>query len=114
MNYPEKINWYGFAMGILIFFSFSLYGPSLPSGSTQDLTIQTDSLPPGTQNFIVDTIYTFDPATGKETVRIVKNRLEKTKKQPIANSSDWDIDTIIIFDPVTKTEEIKIIKNKKN
>ncbi|MEM9920101.1 MAG: hypothetical protein AAF990_18540 [Bacteroidota bacterium] len=99
----------------LLLFSFQSYPVYLQAIDGEN--IPQDSLPPrivGDENIVIDTVIIFDPATGQETIQVVKTRVdlnEPAVANTLSESTEDEIDTIIIFDSQTFQETMIIVKD---
>lgn len=96
-----------FALGL---FSFKSY-PVNADGTPYEAMVN-DSIP-----VITDTIILFDPATGKETVTIVKRAESSSSGATPVSELVYDevktgIDTVIVFDPADYSETMYIINHE--
>lgn len=100
----SKFNYFWIApmlVALLVFFSCESYDVVVKSNEeVVELTSST-----------VDTVITFDPATGKETVQIVERNKGASSPDIIVEEK---IDTVFVFDPETGEENVHIIKSPSN
>lgn len=85
------------------FLSFQSQSVSTPKTTNP---IVLDTLPN-----TVDTVYVYDPTTGKETITVIVNQEEKPKHTDY-KPKNKGIDTIIIYNPEIKKEMIIVINNE--
>lgn len=104
-------------LGVAILISAFFAGMSFKTATTvrkpNPVTESRDTLPPKpSRAMVIDTIITFDPSTGKESMQVVQSPLgeaEMLKKFP--NTIEL-IDTITTYDPDTRKESVMVVKSK--
>lgn len=118
MNSEKKIKVWQFAIILPLFiatlmaFSFEKYPVYQMQNESGFSATQIDTFPPIPADLVgkeIDTIFTFDPETMKETITYQLSALMDDSKN--LNVQANSIDTIIIFDPDAKSEMMIIIDN---
>ena len=109
-NKSRRQYWLVLPVLVLACFLFSFSSYQVPiSNADASMIMANDTIPE------LDTIITFDPATGEETMQVVPGlRLVDTqgKSKPYSYKRDpiITVDTVTTYDPVTKTEAIQIVR----
>ena len=105
-------------LGVAIMISALFAGMSFKTSTTvrkpNPLTESRDTLPPPkpSRAMVIDTIITFDPSTGKESMQVVQSPLGETEMLKKFPNTIELIDTITTYDPDTRKESVMFVKSK--
>ena len=100
-------------VGMALFAGMS-FKTSYKARSPRRVTESRDTLPAPalSKAMVVDTIITFDPTTGKESVQVVRSPLSETELLEKFPNTIEIIDTITTYDSDTRKESVMIVKSK--